>query len=156
MELQWNPIIFPSILTPGVTQSGVRMEFCSLVLLLAVLWWKWVGLGFPHTFHPAVKVVSTPWESKSQRSLQEGLKLFSASQIRMWFFSHFLCDHGQTLQLPPEGLRRRGYKVLQNPALLLFLSKNIQLFILCFIYIWGFSWKQITEQNRAVRPFYSH
>lgn len=89
------------------------------------------GLGFPHAFHPAVKLVTTPGESKCQRSLQEALKLFPAYQIRLWFLAIFWPNSGSQ----PEGLRRCGYKALQNPALLLFLSKNTQILLHILFYL---------------------
>lgn len=111
---------FPSILTPGVTQRGQDGAFgawhCSWPGEKAFMWWKWVGLGFPHTFHPAVKFVTTPRELKCQRSLQEGLQLFSASQIRVWFFSHFLCDCGQTLQLPARRAEKMWLQSSSKPS----------------------------------------
>lgn len=42
-------------------------------------------------------------------------------------FSQFLCDGGQTLQLPAG--RAEKMVILQNPALLLFLSQNAQLLL---------------------------
>lgn len=158
--LQRNPMSFPSVLTPGMTQSGQDGAFggwyCCWPGEKAFMWWKWVGLGFPHTFHPAVKLVTAPRESKCQRGLREGLQLFSASQIRVWFFSHFLCDRGQTLQLPAWRAEKMWIQSSSKPSSALISEQEHSAPPLYFIYIWGFSWKPITEQNRAVRPFYSH
>lgn len=121
--LQRNPISFPSILTPGVTQSGVRMEILEPGVVAGSCVVKMGGFRLSSHVSPCSETCYNTSRIQMPKEPAGGSEAFLCISNQGVIFSRFLAKLSRS---QPEGLRWCGYEALQNPALLWFLSKTTQ------------------------------
>lgn len=130
--LQRHPISFPSVLTPGVTLSVVRMELLEPGIVAGSYVVKMGGFKLSSHVSPCSETCYNTSRIKMPKEPLGGSEAFLCISNQSVIFSHFLAKLSRS---QPGGLRRCGYKALQNPALLLFLSKTTHLFLHTFFYL---------------------